>query len=129
MFGINEWQKTGFQYDVISCLNLLDHCVQPLTLLKGIRSVLETTQGTVIFALVLLFHSYVENVGGKCEKLSEILEIKGQHWEEQVNSLPEAFRKAGFAIEVFTRLPCLCEGNMYNYYYVLYIVVFFLRPV
>ncbi|MEJ1273886.1 otoancorin [Cricetulus griseus] len=61
VLGINEWQNTGFQYDVISCLNLLDRCDQPLTLLKDIRSVLEPTQGRVILALVLPFHPYVEN--------------------------------------------------------------------
>ncbi|ELK12115.1 Methyltransferase-like protein 9 [Pteropus alecto] len=66
---------------------------------------------------------------GKWEKPSEILEIKGQNWEEQVNSLPEVFRKAGFVIEAFTRLPYLCEGDMYNDYYVLDDAVFVLKPV
>ncbi|XP_036680164.1 methyltransferase-like protein 9 isoform X1 [Balaenoptera musculus] len=129
VLGINEWQNTGFQYDVISCLNLLDRCDQPLTLLKDIRSVLEPTRGRVVLALVLPFHPYVENVGGKWDKPSEILEIKGQNWEEQVNSLPEVFRKAGFVIEAFTRLPYLCEGDMYNDYYVLDDAVFVLKPV
>lgn len=68
-------------------------------------------------------------VGGKWEKPSEILEIKGQNWEEQVNSLPEVFSKAGFVIEAFTRLPYLCEGDMYNDYYVLDDAVFVLKPV
>ncbi|KFP07980.1 METL9 protein, partial [Oreotrochilus melanogaster] len=129
VLGINEWQNTGFQYDVISCLNLLDRCDQPLTVLKDIRSVLEPTRGRVILALVLPFHPYVENVGGKWEKPSEVLEIKGHTWEEQVNSLPEVFSKAGFAIEAFTRLPYLCEGDMYNDYYVLDDAVFVLKPV
>ncbi|XP_023792502.1 methyltransferase-like protein 9 isoform X4 [Cyanistes caeruleus] len=62
VLGVNEWQNTGFQYDVISCLNLLDRCDQPLTVLKDIRSVLEPTRGRVILALVLPFHPYVENV-------------------------------------------------------------------
>ncbi|XP_060116817.1 protein-L-histidine N-pros-methyltransferase isoform X1 [Heteronotia binoei] len=129
VLGINEWQNTGFQYDVISCLNLLDRCDQPLTVLKDIRSVLEPTRGRVILALVLPFHPYVENVGGKWDKPSEVLEIKGQTWEEQVSSLPEVFRKAGFAIEAFTRLPYLCEGDMYNDFYVLDDAVFVLKPV
>uniref|UniRef100_A0A8C3I2B4 Methyltransferase 9, His-X-His N1(pi)-histidine n=1 Tax=Chrysemys picta bellii TaxID=8478 RepID=A0A8C3I2B4_CHRPI len=64
VLGINEWQNTGFQYDVISCLNLLDRCDQPLTVLKDIRSVLEPTRGRVILALVLPFHPYVENAPG-----------------------------------------------------------------
>lgn len=57
------------------------------------------------------------------------MEIKGQNWEEQVNSLPEVFGKAGFVIEAFTRLPYLCEGDMYNDYYVLDDAVFVLKPV
>ncbi|TKC36516.1 hypothetical protein EI555_020407, partial [Monodon monoceros] len=94
--GARDGENTGFQYDVITCLNLLERCDQPLTLLKDIR---------------------------------KILEIKGQNWEEQVNSLPEVFGKAGFVIEAFTRLPYLCEGDMCNDYYVLDDVVFVLKPV
>ncbi|KAB0393346.1 hypothetical protein E2I00_017831 [Balaenoptera physalus] len=77
VLGKNEWQNTGFQYGIISCLNLLDRCDQPLTLLKDIRSVLEPTRGRVILALVLPFHPYVENIDGKWDKPSETLEIKG----------------------------------------------------
>ncbi|CAD7673411.1 unnamed protein product [Nyctereutes procyonoides] len=73
--------------------------LQPL--LKDIRSVLEPTRGRVILALALPFHPY------------------GQNWEEQVNTLPEVFRKAGFITRALTRLPYLCEGDMYNDYYFL----------
>ncbi|XP_071976674.1 protein-L-histidine N-pros-methyltransferase isoform X2 [Engystomops pustulosus] len=128
VLNIDEWQSTGFQYDVISCLNLLDRCHQPVTLLKEMRSVLEPTRGRVILALVLPFHPYVEN-GGKWEKPSEIMEVNGTIWEEQVNSLAAVFQEAGFVVEAFTRLPYLCEGDMYNDYYVLDDAVFVLRPV
>ncbi|XP_069590281.1 protein-L-histidine N-pros-methyltransferase isoform X2 [Ranitomeya imitator] len=127
VLNIDEWQSTGFLYDVISCLNLLDRCHQPVTLLKEMRSVLEPTRGRVILALVLPFHPYVEN-GGKWEKPSEIMEVTGSVWEEQVNSLAAVFHEAGFVVEAFTRLPYLCEGDMYNDYYVLDDAVFVLRP-
>ena len=79
VLGINEWQNTGFQYDVINCSNLLDRCDQPLTLLKDIRSVLEPTRGRVILALVLPFHPYVEN--GKCRLLcTGLCSISGVYW-------------------------------------------------
>lgn len=39
----------------------------------------------------------------------------------------EVFRKAGFEVEAVTRLPYLCEGDMYNDYYVLDDAVFVLR--
>ncbi|XP_078521258.1 protein-L-histidine N-pros-methyltransferase isoform X2 [Lissotriton helveticus] len=139
---IDEWQNTGFQYDVISCLNLLDRCDRPVTLLKEIRNVLEPTRGRVILALVLPFHPYVENdlpqavqqcshslARGKWEKPSEVMEVNGKVWEEQVNSLTEVFHEAGFAVEALTRLPYLCEGDMYNDYYVLDDAVFILKPV
>ncbi|XP_029433558.1 methyltransferase-like protein 9 [Rhinatrema bivittatum] len=125
---VDQWQKTGFQYDVISCLNLLDRCDRPVTLLKEMRTVVEPTRGRVILALVLPFHPYVEN-GGKWENPSEVLEVNGKVWEEQVNSLTEVFQAAGFAVEAVTRLPYLCEGDMYNDYYVLDDAVFVLRPV
>ncbi|XP_039599022.1 methyltransferase-like protein 9, partial [Polypterus senegalus] len=57
---IDEWQKAGFKYDVISCLNLLDRCEQPITLLNDIRRALEPTRGRVILATVLPFHASVE---------------------------------------------------------------------
>ena len=110
-------------------LESLGPCDRPLTLLKDTRSVLEPTRGGAILALVLPLHPTVENVDGNWEKPLEILEIKGQSWEEQVNSRPEVFRKAGFVIEAFTRLPYLCEGDMYNDYYVLDDAVFVLKPV
>ncbi|KAB0387405.1 hypothetical protein FD755_002361, partial [Muntiacus reevesi] len=99
-----QLQKKKYRYDVISYLNLLDHCDQSLTLLKRYQKC------------------------GKWDKLLEILEIKGQNWEKQVNSLPEVFRKAGFVFEAFTRLPYLCEGDMYNDYCVPNDAVFVLKP-
>ena len=124
LWYINEWQKIGFQYDLISYLNLLDHCNHSLTLLKRYQKCLGSNQrqGHPFFGL------YVENVGGKWDKPLEILEIKEQNWEKQVNSLPDVSRKAGFVIEAFTRLPQLCEGNVYNDYYVLDDAVFVLKP-
>ncbi|MBN3286722.1 METL9 protein, partial [Polyodon spathula] len=60
VLGIDEWQDTGFQYDVISCLNLLDRCDQPMKLLKDIRRSLEPSKGRLVLAAVLPFHPYVE---------------------------------------------------------------------
>lgn len=35
---------------------------------------------------------------------------------------------AGFELEAFSRLPYLCEGDMYHSYYVLHDVVLILKP-
>ena len=60
MLAVEEWERTGFQYDLISCLNLLDRCETPLDLLKGIQRSLVPGTGRVILALVLPFQPYVE---------------------------------------------------------------------
>jgi len=39
----------------------------------------------------------------------------------------EVFRRAGFEVEAVTRLPYLCEGDMYNDYYILDDAVFVLK--
>ncbi|XP_040922611.1 methyltransferase-like protein 9 isoform X1 [Toxotes jaculatrix] len=127
VLGIDEWQQTGFQYDVISCLNLLDRCDDPLHLLRDIRRSLVPNTGRLILAAVLPFQPYVE-VGGQWQRPKEHLKIKGKTWEEQVTNLSsEVFRRAGFEVEAVTRVPYLCEGDMYNDYYVLDDAVFVLR--
>lgn len=60
VLGIDEWQQTSFQYDVISCLNLLDRCDDPLALLREMRRSLVPRTGRVILAAVLPFQPYVE---------------------------------------------------------------------
>uniref|UniRef100_A0A4W6EVA9 Methyltransferase 9, His-X-His N1-histidine n=1 Tax=Lates calcarifer TaxID=8187 RepID=A0A4W6EVA9_LATCA len=127
VLGIDEWQQTGFHYDVISCLNLLDRCNDPLHLLRDIKKSLVPNTGRLILAAVLPFQPYVE-VGGQWQRPKEHLKIKGKTWEEQVTNLSnEVFRRVGFEVEAVTRLPYLCEGDMYNDYYVLDDAVFVLK--
>ncbi|XP_078274173.1 protein-L-histidine N-pros-methyltransferase [Rhinoraja longicauda] len=124
---VDEWQSGRLQYDVISCLNLLDRCDQPLTLLRDIRNVLEPWRGLLILAVVLPFQPYVEK-GGRWERPAEWLHVTGQTWEEQACSLSEALAGAGFTVVSFSRLPYLCEGDLYREHYVLDDVVFVLTP-
>lgn len=60
LLEIDEWPKTGFQYDIISCLNLLDRCDQPFQLLRDIKKSLVPVTGRLILAVVLPFQPYVE---------------------------------------------------------------------
>lgn len=55
VLAVEEWERTGFQYDLISCLNLLDRCDNPLDLLKGMQRSLVPRTGRVILAAVLPF--------------------------------------------------------------------------
>ncbi|XP_061611628.1 methyltransferase-like protein 9 isoform X1 [Phyllopteryx taeniolatus] len=127
LMGIDEWQQSGLQYDVISCLNLLDRCEDPLHLLRDIQRSLVPHTGRLILAAVLPFQPYVE-VGGRWLRPQEHLKVQGKTWEEQVTNLShDVFRKSGFEVETVTRLPYLCEGDMYNDYYVLDDAVFVLK--
>ncbi|XP_020773790.1 methyltransferase-like protein 9 isoform X1 [Boleophthalmus pectinirostris] len=128
LLGIDEWHQTGFKYDLVSCLNLLDRCDDPLALLRDIHESLVPKTGRLILAAVVPFQPYVE-VGGQWQRPKEHVKIKGKTWEEQVTNLStEVFEKTGFQVEAVTRLPYLCEGDMYNDYYVLDDAVFVLKP-
>ncbi|XP_054609994.1 protein-L-histidine N-pros-methyltransferase isoform X2 [Dunckerocampus dactyliophorus] len=127
LLGVDEWQQSGLQFDVISCLNLLDRCDSPLHLLRDIRQSLVPHTGRLILAAVLPFQAWVE-VGGTWERPKEHLIVQGKTWEEQVTILScDIFQMAGFEVEAVTRLPYLCEGDMYEDYYVLDDAVFVLK--
>lgn len=68
------------------------------------------------------------STGGQWQRPKHHLRVQGKTWEEQVTHLSEeVFRGAGFEVEAVTRLPYLCEGDMYNDYYVLDDAVFVLK--
>ncbi|XP_067286853.1 methyltransferase-like protein 9 isoform X2 [Pseudorasbora parva] len=128
LLGIDEWHRTGFQFDLISCLNLLDRCDEPLELLRDIKQSLVPGTGRLILAAVLPFQPYVET-GGSWVRPKEHIKVEGKTWEEQVTQLSQnVFLKMGFELEAVTRLPYLCEGDMYKDYYVLDDAVFVLKP-
>ena len=56
---MDTWTESGVKFDVITCLNLLDRCDRPLTLLRELRTALKPG-GKVVVALVLPFNPYVE---------------------------------------------------------------------
>lgn len=60
ILGTDEWHQIGYKYDVISCLNLLDRCDDPLLLLRDIQRSLVPLTGRLILAIVLPFQPYVE---------------------------------------------------------------------
>ncbi|XP_071785722.1 protein-L-histidine N-pros-methyltransferase-like [Asterias amurensis] len=124
VLGIEEW--AGPKYDVISCLNLLDRCEKPASIMHDIHRSL-VPGGVTIVALVLPFKPFVET-GSNQNDPEEILHIQGKTWEEQVMSATkDFFLPAGFTVQTFTKLPYLCEGDTENPFYVLQDVVFVLK--
>lgn len=59
LLDVETWTGAGIKFDVITCLNLLDRCDRPLSLLHELKASL-SPGGRVVVALVLPFSPYVE---------------------------------------------------------------------
>lgn len=126
---MEKWHSQAGPFNVIMCLNLLDRCDRPNTLLKLLKDSL-AEGGRLIIALVLPFNPYVE-VGERSDhKPSEYLPIKGNSPESQVASLIDrVFTPLGLRCLAWSKLPYLCEGDLGQAYYVLDDIVFVLEAV
>ena len=62
MLDVATWHESDVRYDVITCLNVLDRCDRPLTLLRQMRRALRP-DGLLVVALVLPLSPYVEHGG------------------------------------------------------------------
>ncbi|RUS91785.1 hypothetical protein EGW08_000493 [Elysia chlorotica] len=126
VLDVDQWAESGLKFDVVSCLNLLDRCDKPMSLLAQIRKVLSPDTGRLLVATVIPFKPYVE-FNSKTHEPSEFLRVTGSNFEEQVDQLVSIFRQAGFVVEKFTRLPYLCEGDLRHSFYVLTDALFVLK--
>ena len=124
VLDVDHWGDD--QFDVITCLNVLDRCENPFTLLRKIRDHLNPHNGRLVISLVLPFRPYFEY--SSTHHPNESLSIVGQHPEEQINHLLiHLFQPLGFHLSKFTRLPYLCEGDLARSYYILVDYLFVLE--
>lgn len=127
LLDVDSWNKNNITFDVISCLNLLDRCNKPVSLLRSMHQSLRPERGRVLVAVVIPFKPYVE-FDSQDNIPTENLQITGETFEEQVSQLEAVvFQPAGFQVEAFTRLPYLSEGDMQHSFYVLTDAVFVLK--
>ena len=97
VLGVDGW--TNRTYNVISCLNVLDRCERPVTLLRTMRDHLEPG-GLLFVALVLPYCPFVES-GAKQLQPIERLEITGSSIEENIASLiRNVFEPLGLHLQV-----------------------------
>ncbi|CAF2649103.1 unnamed protein product [Rotaria sp. Silwood2] len=126
VLDIDQWGDLKF--DVITCLNVLDRCEKPLTLLKNIRDHLNPNHGRAIITLVLPFKPYFEY--NNDHHPDESIYIKGRLPEEQINEfILNVFQPLGFRLKKLSRLPYLCEGDMERSYYFLSDYIFVLEVI
>jgi 2-polyprenyl-3-methyl-5-hydroxy-6-metoxy-1,4-benzoquinol methylase len=76
LLDVEKWPETGIKFDVVTCLNLLDRCDKPLSLLRELKASL-SPGGRVVVALVLPFSPYVETgeliKRNNCKMMSRII--------------------------------------------------------
>lgn len=126
MLDINDWSSRT--YDTITCLNLLDRCDRPMTLLRDIRSALKP-DGYLIVASVSPYSPFVEVNSKNNYQPTERLAISSSSIEDHVNQMVQnVFGPAGFTLQSFSRVPYLCEGDFTASFYVLHDILFVLRP-
>ncbi|XP_030767091.1 methyltransferase-like protein 9 isoform X2 [Sitophilus oryzae] len=124
VLDVEDWCQDR-KFNVISCLNLLDRCNAPLSILENIRNSL-APDGYVLLALVLPFSAYIET-GSSDHKPVEALPVKGNTFESQVESLVENVLRAKFELISWSRVPYLCEGDLRQSYYWLDDVILVLK--
>ena len=134
---IDEWdvaENSQRTFDTIACLNLLDRCEQPLSILRRIKKALKPG-GVLLVALVLPFNPYVEwnsshqpienLLDPSLEEHSQTSNEHSKHtFEKQIPSIVNMFQREGFSVDAWTRIPYLCEGDMGQSLYVLSDAVF-----
>lgn len=129
---------------LISCLNVLDRCIDPIAILADIHSAL-AQNGRVLLALVLPYSHYVEKSNFDYTSVNERLIFiylfpDTSHmplkpllptwpnptripFEKEVSLFFEQLESMGFVIESWTKAPYLCEGDLRQSFYWLIDVV------
>lgn len=97
-------------YDVVSCLNVLDRCANPRALLRSATQAL-APGGRLVIALALPYRPFYYD-GASTPEPSEQLVCKGVSFEEQVIALVEyELSPLGLAVERWARAPYLSAGD------------------
>jgi SAM-dependent methyltransferase len=108
----------GGPYDTIACLNVLDRCARPLSLLRRIHAALPTG-GRLILSLPLPYAPIAYD-GPSPNDPAEPLPLEGESFELGVTSLVEAvLSPTGFDAEAISRAPYLSGGDSRKPLYVL----------
>ena len=97
-------------YTAIACLNVLDRCDRPLSLLANLRAALDDG-GLLILALVLPYEPFVYE-GSRSRDPNERLPLSRADWEGSVVELcSRVIEPLGFQVAALSRVPYLSGGD------------------
>jgi SAM-dependent methyltransferase len=119
-------ERLAGPFDLISCLNVLDRCARPLTLLKRLHALL-AEDGRLVLALALPYNPFYY-VGASTPEPEERLACDAATWERGAERLAgEVCEPLGFRVQRVSRMPYLSGGDAHAPLYVLDDVVMVLR--
>jgi SAM-dependent methyltransferase len=108
----------GETFDAVLCLNVLDRCARPRTLLRHLRAGL-APDGRLLLSVPLPLSPHVQ-VGGRTTDPDEPLPARVVGWEAGVASLASKLLvPAGLRVERLSRAPYLCRGDARQQLYAL----------
>lgn len=106
------------RYDLVTCLNVLDRCPKPRSLLARARDAL-TADGRLVLATPLPFRPFYYD-GPRSLDPIEKLPIAGETWETSLIALIESvLDPVGLEVESVSRAPYLSGGDARRELYVL----------
>jgi SAM-dependent methyltransferase len=113
-------QVPGPGYDLVTCLNVIDRCARPRSLLENLARAL-APGGRLVLATPLPFDPFVYD-GPTSRAPDERLVVANANagWERSVGSLiTDVLSPLGLAVETVSRVPYLCRGDAEKPMYVL----------
>jgi SAM-dependent methyltransferase len=115
------------KFDLVSCLNVLDRCERPLSLVRSLGGALGDN-GRLVVALALPYAPFYYS-GSSAHEPNERLSCHGASFEEGVVTLVSALEQLGFRLERWTRAPYVSTGDAAQPFYVLDDVVVVMAPI
>lgn len=114
------------RFDVITCLNVIDRCARPISLVRHLRSML-ANDGRLLLSVPLPLRPHV-HVGSHTVDPDESLPLSRDQWELDATAVFEALlQPLGLSLERLCRVPYLSRGDTAAPLYVLDAAVFVLR--
>jgi SAM-dependent methyltransferase len=106
------------RYDLVTCLNVIDRCARPKTLLTRVAEGL-SPNGRLVIATPLPLDAFVYD-GPRSLDPRERLDVRADSWERALSELTEGvLSMLGFEVNAVSRVPYLCRGDADEPLYVL----------
>jgi SAM-dependent methyltransferase len=106
------------RYDFVTCLNVIDRCSRPKSLLGRVLEGL-SEGGKLVLSTPLPIDAFVYD-GPNSKDPSENLRVTASAWELAATELVgNVLEPAGFEVETLSRVPYLCRGDADQPLYVL----------